>query len=1065
MAEFASLAIDGAEKLWNPISSAYDYFKHYQKNVDALVEKAGRLKVRRDDVEAIVRAAESRDEEIRKEVREWQERADKLLKEHEALKDRSEKNKRCSGSGCLPDCRWRWRLSKEAVDMASVVDDILKEQRFDNVALPRAERPPEFRRTESMRKFMLFSSTEKAMDEVMEALRSGGTRVIGVHGMGGVGKTSMVKQVATKAISERLFSIVVMATVSQNPDRRTIRNKIADELGLESLGACSDEAASTKIRNRILREKKVLIILDDLWTKLDLDSVGIPYGSELEDCKSRIIITTRLQQVCTLMESIRIQLQHLSEPDSWEFFKRTAGTNFEARKFEEIGKLVAKECGGLPIALIAVAKALADKDIEEWKTAARLLQRSMPFNQDEDEATVKCIKLSYDFLKGKEKACFLICCLFPEDHNVGMEELARFGIGLDLFKEADTIEEARKEADLITKKLIGSGLLLDGDKKEQVKMHDVVRDVAIRIKSADRDGGEEPFFLVHTGRMQKEWPTRRTYKRYGAISLMCSEINRLPDVLDCTKLQTLMLQENSSLKEIPSTFFKWMNDLLILNLNGIQASSLPSSIESLKNLRTLHLDRCKFNDIAILGVLETLEILSLRESLIEALPEDMGKLRNLRLLDLTLCFNIQKIPSKLISSLYSLEELYLKGSFWRWEDAMQPGTATTHQGRNVFFDELVNLRRLRILKVDMENEKCLPRNIETVPNWEKFDICICREQFTRMMNVNLSKKASHVYSTNLLVDIQMKKLPNWFIEVVAKKAEKLIYSDCEDLNMLEEYKHGQFSGLESLVVEQCQEVCNLMCVTNNGSPGDSAPVFESLQELRIFHMDFLEKICVGELPTGSFERLKYLEVQQCNGLINSLLPPNLITRLGNLEKLILNVNSVEEVFGFEGLEQGQGYLGRLQEIRLENLYELANVYRGPERFADFRNLKFLMVIRCKKLRNLFSVSIPGSLVQLEDLWVEECDLMEEVIRSELEITLEVVIPRLKTLFLKNLPMLSSFYTGNASLKCPSLEHLCVQECQNFRTLASDFHSLNHVHENDEHHMKLLKKRLVGEREY
>ncbi|GMN63991.1 hypothetical protein TIFTF001_033061 [Ficus carica] len=748
MADIASLARDCVEWMWNPISQRYSYFKNYHKNVKALADKARTLEARRNDVGKSVDAAKSQDQEIRKEVQRWQERDDNLLKDLVAFEDRIEENKSCI-SGCVPDCRWRCRLSKQAKAMASDVDALLlAEQRYDNVSLPRAQRPPEFTRTESMRKFQLFSSTEIAMNKVMEGLRSDSIRVIGVHGMGGVGKTTMVKQVAEKGVTEGLFNVVVMVTISQAVNLRRIQSQIAEGLGLKSLGADSTvERRATKVRDRIVREKKVLIILDDLWKKLDLNRVGIPYGSELENGESKILITTRLQQVCTQMDSHRIKLQHLSEPDSWEFFKKTAGTNFDSREFEAIGKSVAKECGGLPIALVAVAKALADKDMEEWDKAARRLQRSMPCNHDEDETVFECIKLSYDFLNKQEKDCFLLCCLFPEDHNIGKEELARYGMGLTLFLEVNTMEEAREDAD-------------------------------------------------------------------------------------------------------------------------------------------------------------------------------------------------------------------------------------------------------------------------------------------------------------------------WFIEVVAKKAEKLIYSDCWDLNLLEEYEHGELAGLKSLDVEQCQEVRNLMRVTNNSGPG-SAPVFESLQELRIFHMDFLEQICVGELPTGSLEKLKALAVQQCNNLVNSLLPSNLIKRLGNLEKLLVNGSSVEEVFGFEGLEQGQVYLGRLQEIRLENLSEIANICRGPTCFADFRNIKFVTVIRCMKLRNLFPVSISDSLMQLEDLWVEECVLMEEVIRDEHAISQQKVkLPRLKTLSLKNLPKLSSFYAGNASLECPSLEHLHVHECQNFRTKTSDFHSSKQVHENDEQHMKLLQKRCV-----
>lgn len=52
--------------------------------------------------------------------------------------------------------------------------------------------------------------------------------------------------------------------------------------------------------------------------------------------------------------------------------------------------MVARECAGLPI-----ARALGDKDFEEWKEAARWLQMSQLANLDDEGDVFECIKLSY----------------------------------------------------------------------------------------------------------------------------------------------------------------------------------------------------------------------------------------------------------------------------------------------------------------------------------------------------------------------------------------------------------------------------------------------------------------------------------------------------------------------------------------------------------------------------------------------------------------------------------------------------------------------------------------------
>ncbi|PON98524.1 NB-ARC domain, LRR domain containing protein [Trema orientale] len=557
----------------------------------------------------------------------------------------------------------------------------------------------------------------------------------------------------------------------------------------------------------------------------------------------------------------KINLQHLSEPDSWEFFKTTAGTDFDTPEFEAVGRLVAKECGGLPIALVAVAKALGDKDMEEWHKALHRLQRNLPVNGDDDKTVFNCIKLSYDFLESEEKECFLVCCLFPEDHNIDKEEFARYGMGMGLFQEFNTMEQARGDADTIAKKLIASGLLLDGDKKEQVKMHDVIRDVAVLITSSSSSWAsssrtdhhhrkQQQVFMVQAGFGLKEWPRRETYEKYTAISLMANEIQRLPDGLDCPKLQALLLQDNSNLKEIPSTFFNAMVTLRVLDLNGIQASSLPPSIELLKNLRTLSLDRCKFKDVAMLGALEKLEILSLKESFIDALPEDLGKLSKLRMLDLTMCCLINSIPENLMSRLSYLEELYLKGSFAQWKVADQNvedgSTEADTSTTTACFRELIDLPCLSVAKVEIANVECLPRNANSVPNWVKFDISICCNPGKRLIYANLSRQTTNstVYSRSLLLDISMNSLPDWFIEVVSEKAEKLMCSGCSGLNLVEEFNRGRLTSLKSLVVEQCAEVFHLMIFGEGFS--SELPLFESLEELRIHHMYSMEGICVGE---------------------------------------------------------------------------------------------------------------------------------------------------------------------------------------------------------------------------
>ncbi|KAF3950544.1 hypothetical protein CMV_023721 [Castanea mollissima] len=233
----------------------------------------------------------------------------------------------------------------------------------------------------------------------------------------------------------------------------------------------------------------------------------------------------------------RIHLNILSPEDSWDLFKKTAGTDLDSPEFEAVACEVARECQGLPLALVIVARAL-------------------------------------------------------EDHNISKEVLARYGMGLCLFHNVYTLDEARGDADTFTKNLINSRLLLKCDEDGFVKMHDVVRDTAKLISSS---GNEELFnFMAQAGSALEEWPCRDThFESYTAVSVMFNDIKRLPDEPVCPKLQTLLLQENRNLIEIPSGFFNRINTLKVLDISGLPVLSLPPSIRLLENLCTLYLDRCK----------------------------------------------------------------------------------------------------------------------------------------------------------------------------------------------------------------------------------------------------------------------------------------------------------------------------------------------------------------------------------------------------------------------------------------------------------------------------------------
>ncbi|XP_024156586.1 disease resistance-like protein DSC2 isoform X2 [Rosa chinensis] len=913
--------------------------------------------------------------------------------------------------------------------------------------------PIEIEFTMSTGDFEAFESRRTAMNEVMKALTDDKVTAVGVYGIGGVGKTTMVEHVSEAVQNNGMFQHVITAVVSKIPNLRKIQGTLADMLGF-MFEEETEIGRSRRLMQNIRRGNRILIILDDIWERIDLSNIGIPSYHELQRCNSKVLLTTRTQNVCCAMKcQSNISLDVLSEEDSWTLFVNKARMSFESTNFCDVAKKVARACAGLPVALIAVAKALGDKCLDDWTEAARRLEASQPANLEDGKVAFNCIKLSYDYLISDDaRSCFLLCCLFPEDYDIQIEDLLKYGMGKGLFQDSSTMHDARASAYSVVKYLKDCGLLLKSERDGCVKMHDVIRDVAIRVSSSE-DG---PLFFVQADCQLKEWPSISAHDGYSAISLIRNKICKLPEELVCPKLLILFLQSNVWLNVIPECFFQSLNVLRVLDLSQTRISLLPTSFNILINLQTLYLDGClsTIDNISILGNLKKLEILSMKELPLVELPKEIGDLNHLRMLDITGDY-VDNVPSEVICNLTSLEELYMQCNFADWRSKVEGA------GEEIIvaFDELTGLSYLNVLKVFISDAKCLPRDVEVEPNWVKFDICISRDPSIR--KGSLVSSSSPAFVRALTLDTSINALPGWFINVVTMKAEKLQYIMCWGLdNILVEFDCGRLHALKYLSVIGPNE--NLKVLMNTVTRFRNEPVFQNLEELHLIQVDCLKELCVGELPPGSLCNLRLLKVKHCYELVDALLPSQLLQRLQNLKELICEeMDELKYIFGCEELEPKQLILTELIEMRLENLGKLIKIWNGPAHCAVFRNLQSLVVSRCFELETLFTADVAQCFLHLGDLSVELCPMLDSIIEASKDtVDNMIVFPELKNLTLIKLPQLTRFTrfcgsTGNA-IECPLLEYLYVERCPQFST--SDFHSRNKVQFNHPQQLDIVQRR-------
>ncbi|CAL5382212.1 unnamed protein product [Camellia sinensis] len=539
-------------------------------------------------------------------------------------------NKWCFICSC-PNIYWRYWLGKESKKKTTRVIN-LKGEGTKFMTCPMSHRAP---LTDAgftfSAKYEAFNSRKRIFEEIMKTLEDPSIKMICIYGPGGVGKTTMVEEVRQLAKRNRLFDSVAMTTVSKGVVKEKVQGELASQLGL----TLDEFGRAGKLLNRLSNGRKNLVILDDVWEPLDLAELGIPTtdGGDNEplinlpeigipftngsNMVCKVVITSRKQRVCQMMQKSNelkvFPIEVLRGTEAWSLFTKMAeiSVNFGIPPAAED---VCNECGGLPVVICAVAATLKGKSNYVWIDAHTQLKNSKLRDVvDIDKKLFSSLKLSYDFLEPKDaRSCFLLCSLFSEDAEISIEDLVRYSIGMRLLDQIhlNTVEDVRARVLTLVDGLKSSCLLLDGINPIGVKMHDVIRDVAISIAE------DEKGYLVNHD--IKKWPEKGTYEHYSAMSLrFTTTICELPNELECRGLHTLVLKSNNdcSRTDVPNNFFNGMeNNLEVLDLSEIPLKSLPSSLPTLVKLRLLSLNGLLKIDIglALLGRLRNLEILSVQ---------------------------------------------------------------------------------------------------------------------------------------------------------------------------------------------------------------------------------------------------------------------------------------------------------------------------------------------------------------------------------------------------------------------------------------------------------------------
>ncbi|CAA2975426.1 late blight resistance homolog R1A-10 [Olea europaea subsp. europaea] len=392
-------------------------------------------------------------------------------------------------SQIVPELEQEYEGLQKIIDELNLIsEEMVKRKGMNHIEdlHPRKTLPAESSKSGSSIKSGMVGFDDELI-QIKDRLTGSSTKleIISIVGMGGIGKTTLAKNIYDDSLIVYRFDTRAWITVSQYYRVQEMLTGVL--VSRRNLSQESYEKDTEKLGEQLyksLKGNRYLIVMDDVWDTKAWDEVQRFFPDDNNG--SRIILTTRKSHVAVYANSSSpiCHLSLLSPIQSWDLLRHLVfGEQRCPPEFEEIGMAIANNCRGLPLSVSVIGGLLyrSKGTVDYWMHVKQNINSAVTGPEDK---IMEILSLSYNDLPHHLRSCFLYMGAYPEDHQIQIPQLMKLWIAEGFVKPVgsksmEAVAETYLE-DLIDRNMV---LVLERNFTGKIKacgLHDLMRDLCVR---------------------------------------------------------------------------------------------------------------------------------------------------------------------------------------------------------------------------------------------------------------------------------------------------------------------------------------------------------------------------------------------------------------------------------------------------------------------------------------------------------------------------------------------------------------------------------------------------------